>query len=195
MTDPQRQKQTPSPLEAPLDSLDYTDIRRHVEAALQQRKRATRITFLVINLIFYIVSMAIMWGATLATPELSQLVLNSPHSPASTLLMLPTIFWGMAVFFQFISLTIDSRRGEQQLRDQVTMREVSKAIMRQTSDQLADLDIPLEKPKRRVVAHSAADIAQQVRLSDDGELVPVGLAESSDQFTASAQQKASDQSG
>jgi len=184
MIDPQRQGQTSSSVETPLDSLDYGEIRRNVEVALQQRKRTTRATFFVLNLLFYIGSMAIMWGIILNSPELRRLIIDSSNSPATTLLMLPTVFWGMAVFFQFISLAIDSRRGEQQIRDQVMMREVSKAIMRQANDQVADLDGPIEKPKRRAVGQGVAAVGQQVRLSDDGELVPVGPVESSDQRTA-----------
>ena len=156
------------------EGLDYDEIRQKVEAEVEKRKRGTRGSILLINSICYVLSMLIMWYTALTVSGLHSLFFESEHSPAILLLMMPTIFWGMALFLQFLGLTIDRPGTEKSLRDEIAMKEVSRAILQQSLPAFSAERLLAEKPKRQLaVAPEMAPLSPLVRLSDDGELVPL----------------------
>lgn len=128
-------------------NLDYAAIRRNIDKKVARQKWNYRIGFFIAHLLFYIVSLLIMWRTVALDP----------------LAIVPAIMWGMVLLFHVASLYFESSAGEKAIRKQLLMREVGDDILK-----MGNLDdATLEKPKR-----SAASIAKRLRLSDDGELVP-----------------------
>jgi len=146
-------------------NLDYAAIRRKVEMSLYRQKRVNRIIYFLANLFLYVVTMIAIWTMVLAKSDLSNALFRANDSSALLLVILPTILWGTAVLFHFISMMIESGVGEKAIRERLLMREVGEEILRKG---LVDEGM-LEKPKRR----AAALETDRVLLSDDGELVPV----------------------
>ncbi|MBZ0302799.1 MAG: hypothetical protein K8J31_23850 [Anaerolineae bacterium] len=142
--------------------LDYAAIQRRVEKNLLRQKWLYRILFFVMHVLFYVVSMGVIWGTVMSNPQLRD-VLADPDSGASILVLLPTVLWAAVILFHAASLYFESSLGEKALRKRLLMREVGDELLRQ-EPLAADR---AEKPKRRDTLTEA-----RYRLSsDDGEFV------------------------
>jgi hypothetical protein len=138
--------------------LDYAAIRKRIAAGIQREKRSMRLIFFVASLVMFIVFTVLAWGMSGLNP------LNATNIPAipshlsesltSAMIML-NIGWLAALIFQFAGIVVDTRVGEQQIRDRVTGREMNKALLALGEDESA--------PIREKAKH-------MMRLTDDGEL-------------------------
>ncbi len=136
---------------------DYAAIRRNIEKRVAHQKKTYRNLFFVMHLIFYVVTMVIVWGIVASDSLLRDVLFNSAPG-AGAIVILPTILWTAVLLFHIASLYFESGAGEKAIREQFFMREVGEEIVRKG---LMDEE-PSEKPKRRE--------AEYARLSDDGEL-------------------------
>jgi len=141
------------------DNLDYAAIGRYVDKKIGRQKWLYRLIFFAMHFIFFAVTMVIVWGILATNPPLRATLFDS-GAGAAMIVILPTILWGMAIFFHIASLFFESGAGENALRQQLLAREIAEKMMRSGT-----LD---EKPKRR----ASGLASDHVQLSDDGELLP-----------------------
>ena len=142
-------------------NLDYAAIRRNVEQGIQRQKAAYRMIFFLTHLIVFMVAMVGAWGTVLAHSQLRELLFNGEPG-AGAIILLPTILWAFVILCHMAALYTESDAAEKAMREKLLMREVGEDILRQG---LAD-EGAMEKPKRRAPA-------KHLRLSGDGELIPV----------------------
>lgn len=131
------------------NQLDYPRIREYVEQHLKSTKNQTRLSLFLINLIFFVVFNGIAWVAMLTRGPI-------PDSLLAGLIFL-SVGWLTGLIMHGTSYFLETRAGEQQMRERLTLRAIQKELTRLG---MSELDL-LEKPKRD----------QALRLSDDGELV------------------------
>jgi len=145
-------------------NLDYAAIGRNVEKSLYRQKWIYRIIFFLMHMLFYVVAMLAVWG-TVATDSQLRAVLFNNETGAALIVILPTILWTAVILFHVASLFFESSAGEKAIRERLLMREAGEEILRKG---LVDEGM-LEKPKR----HATVSESERVRLSDDGERIPV----------------------
>ncbi len=138
------------------NQIDYSDVRRSVEQGLKREKMMMRLITFVVNLIMFIVFSIIVVAVAAANPELGKAILEK-NNPLGVLVALPMTGWLVSLIFHAVSLILETKVGERQMRDRVMVRELGKRMLGLTDDGEF-----YEKPKRE----------QAMRLSDDGELVP-----------------------
>jgi hypothetical protein len=143
---------------------DYAAIRRKVEKGVSRQKWVYRTTFFVVHLIFYVLTMLVVWGTVTSNPQLRELLFNNGSSAAS-IVILPTILWGAVVLFHVASLFYESGAGEKAIRERLLMGEVREEMLRKG---LIDEGVT-QKPKR----HATSLEPERTMLSYDGELVSV----------------------
>ncbi len=148
------------------DPIDYAEINRRVEKELKKQRRNGRIGLFVPSLAMYLVFLAICWGMALRDPILSAQLQQQP-SALGTILMMLTIGWGSSLFFHFMSILGEMGVFDRTIRDRVLVREIAEVMLQQGA-----IANQTEKPKRNLDADDEND-APEVRLSYDGELVPV----------------------
>jgi hypothetical protein len=144
-------------------NLDYAAIRRNVEKRLQHQKWNYRIVFFAMHVLFFLVTMLVVWGIVAANSQLADALFNN-ESGAAVIVILPTIMWAAVILFHVASLYIETGAGEKTMREQLLMREAGEEILRMG---LVD-EGTLEKPKRRATQLET----EHGRLSDDGEWIP-----------------------
>ncbi len=118
----------------------------------------------------FIIFMAITWGVALSLPVFQQ-ALGDSHSTLMTVLILPTVGWGTAVFLHAMTLLMDFGFMDRQLRD----RAFARALREQIFDEAS------EKAKNR-----PREDGEPVKLSDDGELLPMDRTDYKKSDTGSA---------
>jgi hypothetical protein len=128
-------------------NLDYAAIRRNVDKRLSRQKWLYRIVFLVMHILFYLVTMLLVWNEVGSNVQLSSL-LFSEESSALLVVLLPSIMWGTAILFHIASIFFETRTGEKAMRNQLLMREVGENIMRTGETD----DAETEKPKRHALS-------------------------------------------
>lgn len=81
-----------------------------------------------VGLLSFVVFISIVWGVIGTIPELADL---DPRVSETLFLaaFLPSLGWGMTLFFQLINLLIDSGMGERQIRAQAFARVMSLQMM------------------------------------------------------------------
>lgn len=141
---------------------DYATIRRNVEKGISRQRWTYRLIFFGTHLVFYLVSMLVIWGTVIADSQLRGDLLGSR---AEVIILLPSILWSLIILSHVASLYTESSMGEKAIRERVLMREVGEEILRKG---LVDDEL-LEKPKRR----AGVSEGERKRLSDDGELVSI----------------------
>lgn len=146
----------------PDQSRDHAELRHKVEKSVAQQKWNYRITFFVMHLIFYLTAMLMVWGIVLTNPEVGNALFSS-GTAAPTIVLLPTLLWGVVVFFHAAALYLETSAAEKSIRKRLLMRELGEELLRES---LADNDLP-EKPKRLATTQEVG----YSRLSDDGELI------------------------
>jgi hypothetical protein len=124
------------------------------------------------HLLFFIVSMAAVWGTLAANAQLREMLLSG-ESGAGIIVLVPTIMWAFVILFHVASLYTETRTGEKAMRAALLKREVVDDILRQVQTNKDTL----EKPKRRAPEN------QHLRLSDDGELIDVDDEQAEDYGT------------
>lgn len=145
-------------------NLDYAAIRRNMDKSVDRQKRLYRMIFFWTHLVFFLVTMFAVWGIALTNSQL-RAVLFENGSAAALIVILPTVMWAMAVLFHVASLYTESEAGQKAMREKLLMSEIGEEMLRKG---LSDAGM-LEKPKRRAPTLEG----ERVRLSDDGELLPV----------------------
>lgn len=137
-------------------NLDYSAIRRSVEKTVAQQKWTYRFIFFGFHLVFYLVTMLVMWGTIAANSQLRSALFDNGFG-ASIVVLLPTILWSFIMLCHGAALFIESPVAEKNIRERVIMRELGEEILRHGVGMA-------EKPKRR-----AALELERLLLSDDGE--------------------------
>jgi hypothetical protein len=124
------------------------------------------------SLLMYLVFMGICWGMALTNPTLKDLF-NQPGQVLPTLLMMPTIGWGSSLFFHFMGILGEFGVFDTSIRSRILIREIGEKVLEQGT--LAYRS-PVQSEKAKRTLDDAEPIENKrpvVRLSDDGELVPL----------------------
>lgn len=131
--------------------IDYRRVRKYVEENLSRRKSRTQIVFFIVSLFMFILFNVIAW-----------LALNPARfgDDAIGAMVLLTVGWAVSLLYHFINIMLNTKAGEQQMRESLTLRGIQLEMARKGMAEAADMG-DFEKPKRH----------ESVQLSDDGELV------------------------
>lgn len=131
--------------------IDYRRVRRYVDENLSKRKNRTQQVFFFVSLLMFILFNLIVW-----------IVFNLGQYGENAIgggIML-SVGWGVSILYHFINLMLNTKVGEQQLRESLTLRGIQHEMARLGMADMSELG-EMEKPKRH----------ETVQLSDDGELV------------------------
>lgn len=139
-------------------------LRQRVEKSVARQKWMYRLIFFLMHILFYAVSMLVVWGTLGNNSALRDFLFNGDAGGA-IVVILPTIMWAAVILFHAASLFTESSAGEKAIREKMLMREVGEEILRRA---IVD-EAALEKPKRRAASWDS----ERTRLSDDGELIAV----------------------
>ncbi len=153
------------------ENLDSVEIRRHVEERLKEHKRRQRYWIFALHLICFIVFSLMAWGFGTRDP-LYKLAMSTSGSDLSALLVIPTVAWGIVVLMHFAMLFNESERADKRLRAQFLREEIDERTMNRIMEQADASESFSEKPKRHENVDAVSEVGA-VRLSDDGELVPI----------------------
>ncbi len=140
-----------------MNTLDPRELRAKVQQEVLKRQIVGKIAFFVVSVIVFAVLVILGWGIAgnyLNTPQLTE----EMRSGITTAMVMITLGGGLSVFYQAMSLFMDSKMGERSIRNQVAPQVIAR-------EQLAGLlDDPesAEKPKRD----------EAYELTDDGEIQP-----------------------
>lgn len=148
--------------------LDYRAIRKRVEAGVQRQKQIMRTTLFVVNLCMYIVLMLVGWGIFLGfggAEASAALASGRSDSPLVGAMIVLSVAGFMGVLFQFITLMVETRRGEENMREKLLAREINRELLN------LGLDESEETEKRKGM----------MRLTDDGELETLDDAAAADE--------------
>ncbi|MBL8163109.1 MAG: hypothetical protein JNJ61_14075 [Anaerolineae bacterium] len=133
------------------NNIDYGAIRKRVQDGIKRQITLTRATLFVVNLVLFIAFMLLGWSMALSqyTP------LNNGDDLVIGGMVLLSMTGFIGLLFNGISLALESKAGQQRMRERIIAAEMGKALLK-----LDDEDEE-EKAKRTMA------------LSDDGELVEV----------------------
>ena len=140
--------------------LDYRAIRKRVEAGIAQQKFRKRMGFFAASLFCYVVFMIIAWGIFLSSGGQNFTVIGSDGQPDQILVVAMIMLSAsglMGLLAQAKSLRLDTKRAEDQIREQLVAQEINREMLKMGFD---DVD---EHEKRKGM----------MRLTDDGELEEV----------------------
>lgn len=139
-----------------MNQLNRGDLRRRVEEVVNIDKRNSRIVFLAVSLVMFIIFMVITWGMALSTPIIRE-ALSDSRPTLLTVLIMMTVGWGTAIFFQALAAFMDFGFMERQSRDRATARALREEIFQDAT----------EKAKNQ-----PQEDDELVKLANDGELLP-----------------------
>lgn len=133
------------------DNIDYGAIRKRVQEGIKRQIQLTRATLFGVNLLLFVLFMFLGWSMALSqyTP------LNNGNDLVISGMIMLSVIGFIGLMFNGLSLMLDTRMGQQRIRERVIAAEMSKALLR------LDENDDGEKAKRTLA------------LSDDGELVEV----------------------
>jgi hypothetical protein len=140
--------------------LDYRAIRKRVEAGIAQQKFRTRMGFFVGTLFTYIVFLIIGWGIFLSSggaTASAALASGNSDSPLIGAMIMLSMSGFMGLMFQAAGLFLETKRGEEQIRERLVAHEINREMLRMGLDDVE------EHEKRKGM----------MRLTDDGELEEV----------------------
>jgi len=140
--------------------LDYRAIRKRVEAGIAQQKFRTRMGFFIGTLFSYIVFLIVGWGIFLSSggaAASASLASGNSDSPLVGAMIVLSMSGLMGLIFQGVSLALDTKSGEERIRERLVAREINREMLRM------GLDDVQEHEKRKGM----------MRLTDDGELEEV----------------------
>jgi cell shape-determining protein MreC len=122
------------------------DLQRRIETGIEREKQRVWRNSLIVNLLVFAILVPLLWILELTSINGGPLVA-----------FLLTIAWFFTTATQFVAYRYNLPAKSRQLRERIEQLEYLNEQIRQREDQLA------EKPKRH----------QHLRLSDEGELIPV----------------------
>ncbi|MFN8374849.1 MAG: hypothetical protein U0694_18460 [Anaerolineae bacterium] len=128
------------------DQIDYKAVRRRVEEGLKRRKTAARWVFFIVSLFMVILFSIIGFGIAA-----SQGALNNEDVAGAMVMLAMGGF--MSVMFQFISLILETKAGEANMRERLIARELGEEMLRMGTDE------DVREKRKRVM-----------RIASDGEL-------------------------
>lgn len=133
------------------DNIDYSAVRRRVQEGIKRQIWLTRATLFGSNLLLFVLFMFLGWSMALSqyTP------LNNGDDLVIGGMIILSVTGFIGLMFNGLSLMLDTRMGQQRIRERVIAAEMGKALLRLDENDNA------EKAKRTLA------------LSDDGELVEV----------------------
>lgn len=134
--------------------LDYRAIRARVNEGLKKQKFRTRLALFIASLVIFIILMLIGWGIFISNGG-AEVVAADGDTPLVGAMIVTSMTGFMGVLFQGIGLALDTKAGEDSLRERLVAREIGKAMMQMGADEVEE--------KRK----------HMLRLSDDGELQEV----------------------
>jgi hypothetical protein len=140
--------------------LDYRVIRKRVEAGVAQEKFRRRMALLAGSTFTYLLFMVIGWAIFLSSGGAGLTVLGSDGQPDQIFLgtmIMASVAGLMPLIFQAVSLSLDTKRGEDQIRERLVAQEINREMLRMGLDDVE------EQEKRKGM----------MRLTDDGELEEV----------------------
>lgn len=138
------------------DQIDYRAVRRRVESSVKKQKHLTNLFLFALNVFLYVLFMLIAYGIYLSGDgaSLSDLFAETSNNDSTlgALVMLST-GWFVSLIFHAVTVFMNTKMGEQQLRDKVIARELGKELLHLDAE-----EEPFEKRKR------------MLQVADDGEL-------------------------
>ena len=137
--------------------IDYRRVRKYVDENLSKQKNITQRVFFFISLGMFILFNFFAWIAFNLGQHEDEVV------GAGIML---TVGWGVSILYHFITMMLNTKAGERQMRESLTLRGIQQELARLGMEGISELG-EMEKPKRR----------ETVQLSDDGELVDYTDAE------------------
>ncbi len=140
--------------------LDYRAIRKRVEAGISQRKFRIRMGFFIGTLFSYIVFLIIGWSIFVTTGGIAasaSLASGNSDSPLLGAMIVLSMSGLMGLIFQAVSLSLDTKGGENRIREQLVAQEINREMLKMGLDEVE------EHEKRKGM----------MRLTDDGELEEV----------------------
>ncbi|MEZ4669340.1 MAG: hypothetical protein R3E39_15655 [Anaerolineae bacterium] len=148
--------------------LDYRTIRTRVNEGLKKQKFRTRLTFFIVTLCLFVLFMALGWGMFLSSGGAELVIAPDGDNPLVGAMILVSMTGFMGLLFQAVGLALDTKAGEDSMRERLVAREISKAMMQMGMDEAEE--------KRK----------HMMRLSDDGELEEVVVDDSESGFRTTA---------
>lgn len=140
--------------------LDYRAIRQRVEDGVRRQKQVTRTVLFGVNVFIYALFMLIGWGIFLSSggaAASAAAAAGQSDSPLVGAMVMTSMAGFMGLMFQFISLMMETKRGEDSLRERLAAREINLELLKLGMDDAAVME------KRKGM----------MRLTDDGELEAV----------------------
>jgi ABC-type multidrug transport system fused ATPase/permease subunit len=142
--------------------IDQNALREQIEVELKKEKRYMAFFLFLFSLALYIVFMLVAWSLFLSNggtlPAANMPGVAKVANPLGDAMMFASFAGFFSLLVQFINLVMSTRAGERQLRERITGRVLSAALLAQGDDQAVKTK---EKRKRAM------------RVSDDGELEEV----------------------
>ncbi len=144
------------------DRIDYRAVRRRVEEGVKRQKQLAGLILFGISLLMFVLFVILAFGlyasgnsaAGALVVDAGRVTTDNPV--LSAMIMLGT-GWFVTLIFQAITLFMNTKAGEEQIRDKVIGRELGRELLRLG---VGDEE-PLEKRKR------------MLRMADDGEVEEV----------------------
>lgn len=130
-------------------------LRERVQRLVRRQKSQLRWTMFAMNVVFFVI------GLIMAIAGARADTLRVPGADQAELLMAAAIFWGTGVFFHLMGALSDSGTFDKSMMAQAASRALAEQMM----------DEQLDQPMKR--KHAPDFAASAVRLSDEGELVPI----------------------
>ena len=134
--------------------LDYRAIRTRVNEGLKKQKFRTRFIFFIVSLLIFALFMIFGWGLFLSNGG-ADVVATDGDTPLVGAMIMASMTGFLGLLFQGIGLALDTKAGEDSMRERLVAREISKEMMLMGADETDE--------KRK----------HMMRLSDDGELQEV----------------------
>lgn len=133
----------------PLDQIDVRSLRRTMQVELERQKKRTRNGLFLAHLLVTILFVIIAWG--LIGSDLAQ-----PSDEVIAMIIMLTSGLLLGLFFHALSLGIEHRMGQGQLRERAMARALDLEMQRLGIED----EEPADTKRKRLMT-----------LSDDGELV------------------------
>ena len=138
--------------------LDYRAIRKRVEVGIAQQKFRNRMGLFVGSLLIYVVFLCIGWGVFLFNGGQNLPIVDAQgNSVFISAMALITMAGFFGILFQFIALTMETKGGENRIREKLVAQEINREMLKMGLDDVE------EHEKRKGM----------MRLTDDGELEEV----------------------
>jgi hypothetical protein len=138
-------------------------LRRYIDANLEGERSKQRIIFAGLNVGLFLLFSVLAWFIFPQASSSGEL-----NSPALGGLIVLTVGWGVTAFLHVMSALMETQWGTRQIRRNLAVRfRIERTIFGSALHALEDEEATKHAPQREKAKRQA------MRLSDDGELVPV----------------------